>query len=68
MRVEIAEQSYLADLADIVKAEWLIVLSARRVYLEGAGLPMLTHDLWPLALIAAVTLSGASWMFGNRIT
>jgi len=41
---------------------------ARRVYLEGAGISLLTHDLWPLALIAAVTLSAASWMFGNRIT
>jgi ABC-2 type transport system permease protein len=41
---------------------------ARRVYLEGAGLPLLTHDLLPLTLIAAVTLTGASWMFGNRIT
>jgi ABC-2 type transport system permease protein len=41
---------------------------ARRVYLEGVGLSLLTHDLWPLALIAAVTLSGAAWMFGHRIT
>jgi ABC-2 type transport system permease protein len=41
---------------------------ARRVYLEGAGLALLTHDLWPLALIAAVTLSAAAWMFGHRIT
>ena len=41
---------------------------ARRVYLEGVGLSVLTHDLLPLALIAAVTLSAASWMFGNRIT
>jgi ABC-2 type transport system permease protein len=41
---------------------------ARRVYLEGAGLPLLTHDLWPLALIAAVTLSAAAWMFGHRVT
>jgi ABC-2 type transport system permease protein len=41
---------------------------ARRVYLEGVGLPLLVHDLWPLALIAAVTLSAASWMFGHRIT
>src|ERR1700736_998200 len=41
---------------------------ARRVYLEGVGLPLLTHDLWPLALIAAVTLSAAAWMFGHRIT
>jgi ABC-2 type transport system permease protein len=41
---------------------------ARRVYLEGVGLPLLTHDLWPLAVIAAITLSAASWMFGHRIT
>lgn len=41
---------------------------ARRVYLEGAGLHLLVNDLWPLAIIAAVTLSAASWMFGNRIT
>ena len=41
---------------------------ARRVYLEGVGLPLLTHDLYPLVLISAVTLSAASWMFGNRIT
>jgi ABC-2 type transport system permease protein len=41
---------------------------ARRVYLEGVGLPLLTHDLWPLAVIAAITLSAASWMFGHRVT
>jgi pyoluteorin transport system permease protein len=41
---------------------------ARRVYLEGVGLPLLIDDLWPLALIATLTLSAASWMFGNRIT
>jgi ABC-2 type transport system permease protein len=41
---------------------------ARRVYLEGAGLSLLTADLWPLAVIAAITLSAASWMFGHRIT
>jgi ABC-2 type transport system permease protein len=40
---------------------------ARRVYLEGAGLHLLSHDLVPLTLIAAVTLSGASWMFGHRM-
>jgi pyoluteorin transport system permease protein len=40
---------------------------ARRVYLEGVGLNVLTGDLWPLALIAALTLSAAAWMFNNRI-
>ena len=40
---------------------------ARRVYLEGASFMQLTPDLWPLAIIAALTLSGASWMFRNRL-
>jgi ABC-2 type transport system permease protein len=36
---------------------------AHRVYLEGAGLPQLAPDLWPMAIIAAVTLSSAAWLF-----
>lgn len=41
---------------------------AERVYLEGAGLDRLLPDLWPLAVIALVTLSAASWMFRSRLT
>jgi ABC-2 type transport system permease protein len=41
---------------------------AHRVYLEGAGLDQLIPDLWPLALIACVTLPIASWMFRHRLT
>jgi len=40
---------------------------AQRVYLEGAGLDRLIPDLWPMAVIAAVTLSAASWMFRHRL-
>ena len=39
----------------------------RRVYLEGAGIGLLTGDLWPLALIAALTLSAASWLFRHTL-
>jgi ABC-2 type transport system permease protein len=39
----------------------------RRVYLEGAGLNLLTADLWPLALIAVLTLGASSWMFSHRM-
>lgn len=39
----------------------------QRVYLEGAGLGLLWYDLWPLALIATITLTGASWMFRHRL-
>ena len=41
---------------------------AHRVYLEGASLSMLIPQLWPLALMALVTLSAASWMFRHRLT
>jgi ABC-2 type transport system permease protein len=39
----------------------------QRVYLEGAGLALILHDLWPLALIAAVTLPVAAWLFRHRL-
>jgi ABC-2 type transport system permease protein len=41
---------------------------AHRVYLEGVGLGLLIPELWPLAIIAAITLSAASWMFRHRLT
>ncbi len=40
---------------------------AQRVYLEGAGANVLQPDLWPLAAIAAITLTAASWLFKNRL-
>jgi ABC-2 type transport system permease protein len=40
---------------------------AHRVYLEGATLPQISGDLWPLAVIATLTLSAASWMFRHRL-
>jgi ABC-2 type transport system permease protein len=40
---------------------------AQRVYLEGVGLDRLVPDLWPLAALATVTLTTASWMFRHRL-
>jgi ABC-2 type transport system permease protein len=40
----------------------------RRVYLEGTGLGQLVGDLWPLVVIAVVTLPIAAWMFRNKLT
>jgi ABC-2 type transport system permease protein len=42
--------------------------AAQRVYLEGAPLTDLGGDLWPLALMAVVTLSAASWLFRYRLS
>lgn len=40
----------------------------RRVYLEGIGLWQLSYDLWPLVLIATVTLPIATWLFRNKLS
>jgi ABC-2 type transport system permease protein len=40
---------------------------AHQVYLEGAGLERLVPDLWPMALIAALTLGVAAWLFRRGI-
>jgi ABC-2 type transport system permease protein len=40
---------------------------AHRVYLEGVGFRLLLPQLWPLGVIAAVTLSASSWMFRHRL-
>jgi ABC-2 type transport system permease protein len=40
---------------------------ARRVYLEGAGLAELFPSMWPLAVIASITLPTAAWMFRHRL-
>ena len=38
-----------------------------RVYLEGVGLRLLWSQIWPLMIIAAVTLPIASWMFRHSL-
>lgn len=40
----------------------------QRVFLEGASIDVIASDLWPLALIAVVTLTIAVWMFRRKLT
>ena len=39
-----------------------------RIYLEGAGFSLLWPQVWPLMVIAGITLPVASWMFRHRLT
>jgi drug efflux transport system permease protein len=45
---------------------FLIVV--RSVFLEGAGLPSLWPQYWPMALIGLVSLAAAGWLFRKRVT
>ncbi|HEY5810817.1 MAG TPA: ABC transporter permease [Povalibacter sp.] len=39
----------------------------QRIYLEGAGIVYLFNDMWPLVVIASVTLPTAVWLFRHRL-
>lgn len=39
----------------------------QRVYLEGAGITLLLNDMWPLVVIASITLPTAVWLFRHRL-
>ena len=41
--------------------------SVRRIYLEGAGLSLISHNYIPLLLIAAVAMPLAAWMFRHKL-
>ncbi|MBK1722199.1 ABC transporter permease [Thiocystis violacea] len=45
---------------------YLVIL--RSVFLEGAGFGLLAQQMWPLAIIAAVTLAAAGWLFRHRMS
>jgi ABC-2 type transport system permease protein len=56
------------QLATLVNPLRYAIDITQRLYLEGSGLGQLVPDLWPLAIIALLTLSVASWMFRRRLT
>lgn len=43
-----------------------IIVSLREIFLEGADVSMIWPHLWPLMLMAGVTLPLAGWMFRHR--
>lgn len=53
----------VADLANPLRH---IIVALRNIFLEGAGIRMVWPQLWPLMLMACVTLPLASWLFRHR--
>ncbi len=43
------------------------IVIVKGVFLKNIGLAALAHALWPLLVIAALTLSAADWMFRRRL-
>lgn len=43
------------------------IVIVKGVFLKDIGIPILWHNLWPLLVIAGLTLSAANWMFRRRL-
>jgi len=52
--------------ADLLNPVRYIITALRNIFLEGADLPMVWPYLWPLLVIASVTLPFAALMFRHR--
>ncbi|WP_260293394.1 ABC transporter permease [Sedimenticola hydrogenitrophicus] len=63
----IANMPRAVQLLTLVDPLRYFLVVVRGVFLEGAPLSILVHELWPLALIAGFTLSAAAWLFRHRM-
>ncbi|PIE66398.1 MAG: antibiotic ABC transporter permease, partial [Desulfobacterales bacterium] len=52
--------------ADLINPVYYIIKTLRSIFLEDADLPMVWPNLWPLLLIATLTLPSAALMFRKR--
>ena len=43
------------------------IVIVKGIFLKNIGLAVLFHFLWPLFVIAALTLTTANWMFRRRL-
>jgi ABC-2 type transport system permease protein len=45
-----------------------VISALRQIFLVGADTAAVWPQLWPLLVIAGLTLPGAAWMFRHRTT
>jgi ABC-2 type transport system permease protein len=43
------------------------LIIVRGIFLEGLPAPLVYDQLWPMAVIAVLSLSGAAWLFRHRL-
>jgi ABC-2 type transport system permease protein len=57
----------IQDLTLVNPMRYFLVI-VRGVFLEGLPLEIVFSHLWPMAIIAVITLAGAAWMFRHRLS
>jgi ABC-2 type transport system permease protein len=52
--------------ADLINPVRYVIIALRNIFLEGADTAMIWPQLWPLLVIASLTLPPAAWLFRHR--
>jgi ABC-2 type transport system permease protein len=63
----IANMSDTIQLLTYVNPMRYFLVIVRGLFLQGMTAGLVAHQLWPLALIAAVSLAAAGWLFRHRM-
>jgi drug efflux transport system permease protein len=63
----IANMSPVIQHLTLVNPMRYFLIIVRGIFLEGLPVELVFNQLWPMAVIAAVTLTGANWMFRHRM-
>ncbi len=51
---------------DLINPVRYVIIALRNIFLEGADISMIWPQLWPLMLLATITLPTAAWLFRHR--
>jgi ABC-2 type transport system permease protein len=62
----IANMPHWLQLATLLNPVRHIIIALRDIFLEGSGVRMIWPQIWPLLLMAALTLPLAGWLFRHR--
>lgn len=54
------------QVADLINPMRYIIIALRHIFLEGADVSQVWPQIWPLMIMASVTLPLAAWMFRHR--
>jgi len=54
------------QVVDAVNPVRYIIVALRNIFLQGADVSMIWPQVWPLLIIAGVTLPSAAWLFRHR--
>jgi ABC-2 type transport system permease protein len=58
--------AWVQDLTLLNPMRYFLVI-VRGVFLEGSSVSSLVSQYWPMAMIGAVTLAAAGWLFRRRV-